>query len=76
MSINEIVTAITEFTRAHEVWAIPIGPLLAVFPLVAGICEMRQRHFQIANFASAMIWAFGILAPGALGLRWFAIWMG
>ena len=52
------------------------GPLRAVVPLVAGICAMPQRHFQLANIASAMIWAFGILAPGALGLKWFASWVG
>ncbi|MBO1929282.1 VTT domain-containing protein [Providencia rettgeri] len=52
------------------------GPLRAIVPLVAGICAMPQRHFQLANIASAMIWAFGILAPGALGLKWFASWIG
>ena len=40
------------------------GPLRAVVPLVGGICGMPQRYFQLANVTSAMIWAFGILAPG------------
>jgi membrane protein DedA with SNARE-associated domain len=28
-------------------------------------------QFQIANLASAFVWATGILAPGFLGARWF-----
>ncbi|MFF1009169.1 DedA family protein, partial [Proteus mirabilis] len=40
------------------------------------ICAMPQRYFQLANLASAMIWAFGILAPGAFGLQWLAKWIG
>lgn len=51
------------------------GPLRAIVPLVAGICAMPQRYFQVANLASAMIWAFGILAPGAFGIQWLAKWM-
>lgn len=46
------------------------GPLRCVMPLVAGIFAMRQVPFQIANVASALIWATGILAPGTLGVRW------
>ena len=46
------------------------GPLRSAMPLVAGICAMPQRPFQIANIASGMIWAVGILTPGALALRW------
>ncbi|WP_312625760.1 DedA family protein [Scandinavium sp.] len=44
------------------------GPLRAVVPLVAGICRMPSGKFQLANAASAAVWAFGILAPGALGI--------
>lgn len=48
------------------------GPLRAVVPLIAGICTMPTVKFQFANATSAMLWAFGILAPGALGLPWLA----
>lgn len=46
------------------------GPFRAVVPLIAGICQMDKRHFMIANITSALLWAFGILAPGAFGLPW------
>lgn len=51
-----------------------LGPLRAVVPLVAGICGMPQRYFQLANFTSALVWAFGILAPGAFGIKWLNGW--
>jgi membrane protein DedA with SNARE-associated domain len=58
-----------EFTRRHGVWGIFLGrffgPLRAIVPLVAGIFEMPRLLFQAANVASAMVWAFGLLAPGA-----------
>ena len=44
------------------------GPLRAVVPLVAGACEMPQAKFQIANWASAFLWAGLLLGPGAYGL--------
>ncbi|HEY0420614.1 MAG TPA: DedA family protein [Acetobacteraceae bacterium] len=47
------------------------GPLRAAVPLVAGICTMPQHHFQLANAASALVWAAGILAPGVLGASFF-----
>jgi membrane protein DedA with SNARE-associated domain len=46
------------------------GPLRSIMPLVAGICGMRQIPFQIANIASAVIWATGVLAPGAVAIEW------
>jgi membrane protein DedA with SNARE-associated domain len=46
------------------------GPLRAVIPVVAGMYELKQTQFWAANVASSCIWAFGILAPGALGLKW------
>ena len=46
------------------------GPLRAAVPLAAGICEMPPLAFQLANAASAIVWATGILAPGTLLLRW------
>ncbi|MER9439066.1 DedA family protein [Mesorhizobium sp. M0618] len=51
------------------------GPLRASVPLVAGICEMPALTFQIANVTSAILWATGILAPGAFGLKWLQAWM-
>jgi membrane protein DedA with SNARE-associated domain len=45
------------------------GPLRSVVPLVAGICVMDRLPFQIANVASAVVWATGILMPGTLVLR-------
>ncbi len=46
------------------------GPLRAAIPLVAGICAMPQLKFQLANVTSALVWATGILAPGAFGIGW------
>ncbi|MDA5545419.1 DedA family protein [Yersinia rochesterensis] len=51
------------------------GPLRAVVPLVAGICAMPRFYFQLANITSAIIWAFGILAPGAFGIQWLSHWI-
>jgi len=62
------------FFEKYGVWAIFIGrffgPLRASVPLVAGIVEMPIRTFQIANFASAFVWAGVLLAPGSIGLSW------
>ena len=41
-----------------------------MIPLAAGLCELARLKFQIANLGSAMVWATGILAPGAVGVRW------
>jgi len=51
------------------------GPLRASVPLAAGICDMPVTTFQIANFTSAMVWAAGILAPGAFGIQWMQKWL-
>jgi membrane protein DedA with SNARE-associated domain len=52
-------------------WGIPgifigrfFGPLRASVPLVAGIFEMPFWHFQLANFASAFVWAAMLLTVG------------
>ena len=47
-----------------------LGPLRAAVPLVAGVCNMPQRWFQLANIASALVWATGILVPGAYLGAW------
>jgi membrane protein DedA with SNARE-associated domain len=46
------------------------GPLRAAVPLVAGIMGMSRTKFQLANLASAVIWAAAILTPAALGMQW------
>jgi len=58
-------------------WAIFIGrflgPFRATVPLVAGMSELEFWPFQIANGASAVIWAYLILAPiGAVIRHFFA----
>jgi len=46
------------------------GPLRAITPFAAGLCEMPRLRFQIANMASAIVWSAGMLAPGVLGMQW------
>jgi len=46
------------------------GPFRAVVPLIAGLNAMPWLNFQIANVASAALWAAGILLPGFVGVRW------
>src|SRR5262245_43982811 len=49
------------------------GPLRASVPLVAGIFEMPFWRFQIANFASAFLWAGMLLTLGdfvSKGIKW------
>jgi len=46
------------------------GPLRAVVPLIAGLNAMPWLNFQIANAASAALWAAGLLLPGFVGVRW------
>ena len=41
------------------------GPVRAVAPLIAGVFAMPFVTFQAVNMASAMVWAFAMLAPGA-----------
>lgn len=55
-------------------WGVPgifigrfFGPLRATVPLAAGIFIMPFWPFQLANFASAFVWAAALLAPGTLG---------
>ena len=46
------------------------GPFRAIVPIVAGLNAMPRLRFQIANVASAVLWATGILLPGSYGVRW------
>lgn len=60
------------FFRKWGVWALFIGrffgPVRGMVPLVAGVFQMRIGLFMAANIASAMIWAFAMLAPGFAAL--------
>ncbi len=47
------------------------SPLRATVPLLCGVFEMPWWRFQIANFLSAPLWAFALLAPGEVLARWF-----
>ncbi|WP_205769513.1 DedA family protein [Microvirga sp. KLBC 81] len=49
------------------------GPTRAILPLIAGIFMMPRVLFQAANMASASVWAFALLAPGA-GLAHYVLW--
>ena len=56
------------FFDKHGAWGVFLGhffgPVRAVIPVVAGMFAMPQWPFQIANFASAFLWAgWVILAP-------------
>ena len=61
------------FFFRYGVWSIFLGrffgPLRAVVPLIAGMFAMPQLPFQLANFSSAMVWAFLLLAPGYAALK-------
>ena len=50
------------------------GPLRASVPLIAGIFEMPFWSFQLANFASAFVWAAVLLTLGDGVSRVLAAW--
>lgn len=64
------------FFKHWGIWSIFIGrffgPVRAIIPLIAGTFEMPWLHFQIANWTSAFVWAFVLLAPGFATLRFFS----
>jgi membrane protein DedA with SNARE-associated domain len=66
-----------KFFERWGIWAVVIGrfsgPLRASVPIVAGITEMPWLKFQIANWASAFLWAFVLLTPGTWATKW---WLG
>jgi membrane protein DedA with SNARE-associated domain len=55
------------FFHKWGTWAIFVGrflgPFRATVPLVAGMSELEFWPFQIANAASAVVWAYALLAP-------------
>jgi membrane protein DedA with SNARE-associated domain len=65
------------FFKRWGAWAIILGrfsgPLRATVPIAAGIAQMPQMLFQIANWSSAFLWAFVLLSPGTFGMKW---WLG
>jgi membrane protein DedA with SNARE-associated domain len=67
--------------RFMKRWGVPgifigrfFGPLRAVVPLIAGIFEMPQLRFQIANVTSAFVWAAVLLMLGG-GVSQVASWL-
>ena len=46
------------------------GPLRALVPVVGGAFGLPRWRFQLANVSSALIWSFGLLAPGAGLVAW------
>src|SRR5581483_3650637 len=61
-----------KFFARWGAWAIVIGrfwgPFRASVPIVAGVTQMPWLTFQIANWASAFVWAPGLLALGKVGM--------
>lgn len=61
------------FFEKWGMWSVFIGrffgPVRAIIPLIAGVFEMPQLQFQIANVTSALLWAFLLLAPGFATLQ-------
>jgi membrane protein DedA with SNARE-associated domain len=49
------------------------GPVRAVIPVIAGMYELKPLHFWAANITSSCLWAVGVLAPGAFGLKAFGL---
>jgi membrane protein DedA with SNARE-associated domain len=64
------------FFKRWGAWGIVIarfsGPLRATVPIAAGIAEMPWLRFQLANWASAFLWAFLLLSPGLWGMQWLS----
>lgn len=57
-----------EFFNKYGAWSVFlghfVGPVRAVIPVVAGMFQMPQLPFQLANTTSAFIWAaWAVLAP-------------
>lgn len=67
--------------RFMRKWGVPgifigrfFGPLRASVPLIAGIFEMPFWTFQLANFASAFVWAAVLLTLGDGISRVLSLW--
>jgi len=70
----EMVARGETFFKRYGTWSIFLGrffgPVRAVIPLIAGMFEMPFVPFQIANWVSAFVWAFALLAPGFTALKY------
>ncbi|MEH6469689.1 MAG: bifunctional DedA family/phosphatase PAP2 family protein [Halopseudomonas sp.] len=59
-----------QFIQRHGVASVVIGrfvgPLRPVLPFVAGMLQMRPRHFLLINIASAALWSPAYILPGYL----------
>ena len=70
----QLVARAENLMRRFGAWGVFLGrffgPLRALVPLVAGIFEMPRFLFQMANLASAIVWATGLLLPGAGLMGW------
>jgi membrane protein DedA with SNARE-associated domain len=70
----ELIDRAERYIGRFGVWGIFLGrffgPLRAIVPIVAGVFDMPRLPFQAANVASALVWSFGLLAPGAGLLDW------
>ncbi|WP_375458036.1 DedA family protein [uncultured Enterovirga sp.] len=70
----DLVARTEAMMQRYGAWGVFVGrffgPLRALVPLVAGIFEMPRFRFQVANVASALVWATLILAPGAGLMDW------
>jgi membrane protein DedA with SNARE-associated domain len=67
------------FFDRYGAWAIVLGrfsgPFRASVPLVAGAAQMNRFTFQLANWSSAFLWAFVLLAFGDIigrAMQWIA----
>ncbi|HRK19154.1 MAG TPA: DedA family protein [Hyphomicrobiaceae bacterium] len=67
------------FFEKYGAWAIVAarfsGPLRASVPIVAGAVEMPRAKFQLANWASAFLWAWVLLTFGESlgeGFNWLS----
>jgi membrane protein DedA with SNARE-associated domain len=69
----DLIPKAETFVKKWGVLAIFIGrffgPLRATVPLVAGIFAMPFWPFQLANFASAFVWAAVLLKLGDYGTK-------
>lgn len=45
------------------------GPVRAVIPVIAGMYQVPQWQFQLANISSAFMWAGGVIIPPYYGLQ-------
>jgi membrane protein DedA with SNARE-associated domain len=73
----QLVARGEDFFQRFGPWAVFLGrffgPIRAVIAMIAGIFLMPPVLFQATNIASASVWAFVILAPGA-GLAHYLLW--